>query len=291
MKNPKVTIGIPFYNNSGTLKTAINSILMQTYTDWELILINDGSQDNSCDIAKQYLSDKVTLINDDKNIGLAARLNQITSLAKGQYIARMDADDMCGPERISLQVKYMEENLDVDFVGTGICYLNNNDIPIGELLLPSNHSDICKKPFNGISICHASILVRKEWYQKNQYSNITKVAQDQELWLKTYSKSKYANLTQPLYYYRLCSSFTLKKSIKARIVLMRTIATTISFNVSKTIKCFYIIIQFLKMITTIFMYLFGMRDVIIKKRYNAIADKDYNEIFDNINKIKNCIIK
>ena len=102
-----VTIGLPFYNDRLTLELAIKSIFAQTYKNWELILVDDGSTDGSLNIAKKITDKRVRIISDEKNKGLIFRLNQIASLAKGKYLARMDADDLMQPTRIEKQVEFL----------------------------------------------------------------------------------------------------------------------------------------------------------------------------------------
>ena len=105
----KVTVGIPFYNAGKDFHTAIASVLNQTHQNIELILVNDGSTDESLSIAQSFSDKRITIIDDKLNKGLPARLNQIIDLAQGEYIARMDADDVISADRISKQVKRLEE--------------------------------------------------------------------------------------------------------------------------------------------------------------------------------------
>ncbi|MGL5269675.1 MAG: glycosyltransferase family 2 protein, partial [Selenomonadaceae bacterium] len=114
----KVSIGLPFYNDEKTLRYTIQSILLQSYTDWELILLDDGSTDGSLAIAKSIKDKRVRVVSDNENKGLAVRLNEIANLANGQYLARMDADDLMHPDRIKEQVLFLEENPEIDVVGT-----------------------------------------------------------------------------------------------------------------------------------------------------------------------------
>ena len=102
-----LTIGLPFFNNDKTLADAVKSILIQSYKDWELILIDDGSTDGSNDIAKKFASidNRIKLVSDGQNRGLIYRLNQIIDLAKGEYIARMDSDDMMMPGKLAKQME------------------------------------------------------------------------------------------------------------------------------------------------------------------------------------------
>ncbi|MEI8597180.1 glycosyltransferase family A protein [Vibrio sp. M60_M31a] len=122
----KLTIGIPFYNPGEYFFDSIKSILLQSFNDFELILIDDGSSDDSLTVAKSFSDPRIVVVSDNLNLGLPARLNQIVNLSRGEYIARMDADDLVSLERLVKQVQFLDENPDIDIVSTGICSISNN---------------------------------------------------------------------------------------------------------------------------------------------------------------------
>ena len=105
-----ITIGLPFYNAENYLELAIKSVFAQTYQDWELILMDDGSTDRSLEIAKSINDPRVSVYSDGKNKKLAARLNEIVRLAKYDYLARMDADDLMSTKRIETQMNILKNN-------------------------------------------------------------------------------------------------------------------------------------------------------------------------------------
>ena len=107
---PYVTIGIPIYNAESTLIDAVRSVFAQTHKNWELILVDDGSTDRSLEIAKSIDDPRVTVYSDGENRKLAGRLNQLVSMAKHDFIARMDADDMMAPNRIETLLKILVNN-------------------------------------------------------------------------------------------------------------------------------------------------------------------------------------
>ena len=118
---PVLTVGLPFYNAQTTLERAIRSVFCQTFADWELILINDGSTDESASIARTVQADpRVTFIDNATNERLPRRLNQIAELARGEYLARMDADDLMHPARLRRQLEVLQSRPDVDVVGTAM---------------------------------------------------------------------------------------------------------------------------------------------------------------------------
>ena len=108
--SPLVSIGISVYNCQATIGSAFRSILNQTYENWELILIDDGSQDDTLTIIKQFNDDRIRIYSDGRNRGLPGRLNEAVALSQGKYFARMDGDDICYPTRLASQVDFLEKN-------------------------------------------------------------------------------------------------------------------------------------------------------------------------------------
>ena len=125
-----ISIGIPFYNAEKYLEDAIFSVLAQTYEFWELILIDDGSSDNSLVIANMYAKkdSRIRVISDGMNKKLPYRLNQLIQESTGDFIARMDADDIMHPERLEKQLRFLETNKRYDLVSTGLVSIDNDNI-------------------------------------------------------------------------------------------------------------------------------------------------------------------
>ena len=215
-----ITIGIPFLNAEPYLADAIRSVLVQTFQDWELILVDDGSTDNSLQIAKQFadIDKRIRVISDGKNKRLPARLNQIICEAKGDYIARMDADDLISPKRIQQQYDFLQANPNLDLVSTGLLSLKDDLTLVGYRGTGANKTISMLDAFLGTTgIIHASVVAKKSWYVRNQYNENNRLAEDYELWQKAYLNEdlKVGFIDLPLYYYREESSITLPKLLKA----------------------------------------------------------------------------
>lgn len=199
-----ITIGLPFYNNEKTLEMAVKSVLLQTLKSWELILIDDGSKDESVVIANKMASmdDRIRVISDGQNRGLVFRLNQIIDIAEADYIARMDADDIMLPERLEKQLEVFNSYPKVDVVATAAYTIDENDNPIGirdtEPIVLNNGKDVFKKSI----LIHPSILVKKEWYKSNKYDKEFIRAEDFELWCRTFKYTNFFRITEPLLLYR-----------------------------------------------------------------------------------------
>lgn len=223
-----ISIGIPIYNAEDFLADAINSIIAQSYTNWELILIDDGSKDKSLEIAKTFESqdNRIRVISDGVNKKLPARLNQIIYEANGDYIARMDADDMVHSERLAKQLDFLQSNPEFDLVSTSLISIKNNNEIIGiRTYLPKQ---ITKKDalLGQAGIVHASILAKKSWYQRNLYNEVNALAEDYELLLTAAINNdlKVGFLPEYLYYYREESSATKKKMLKGYNTQMQIIS-------------------------------------------------------------------
>lgn len=213
-----ISIGIPFYNAEKYLALAITSVINQSYQDWELILLDDGSSDGSLEIAKWFEKKdyRIRVISDGENKKLPYRLNQIINVSKYDYIARMDADDMIHLDRLEMQMRFLQDNPDYDLVSTGVVSINNHNKVYGYRNVESvynNFSEV-KKSY---PIVHASILARKTWYQRNKYNTNHPRSQDYELWCRASSKDdlKLAVLPDLLYYYREEGVLVSKKLISS----------------------------------------------------------------------------
>ena len=241
----KVTIGIPFYNCEYFLADAIKCVLAQTYTDWELILIDDGSKDNSLKIAQHYAEKdkRIRVISDDENRRLPYRLNQIISEGKGEYVARMDADDLIAVDRIEKQVKFLESHQQYDLVSTGILSVKNDLSLIGYRGSKSSKIPTIDDAILGrTGIIHASIMAKKQWYKRNLYNVNNKLAEDYELWLNAFLKNDLAVgfIEQPLYFYREEQNIKLDKLITAYSTQIAIINHIDDSFLSKKLKNKYI---------------------------------------------------
>jgi len=201
---PLVTVGLSFYNNEKTLASAIKSVLLQTYSNFEFILIDDGSTDKSFDVAFKYacMDKRIRLIRDNVNRGLIYRLNQTIDLAAGKYMARMDSDDMMMPEKLERQMKILLENDTIDIVDTAAYTMNEKDEPTGVRKLMDislwNRRMVLKKRL----FFHPTIVAKTSWYRKNKYDENFVRSEDFELWCRTFNNIKYWRIYEPLFLYR-----------------------------------------------------------------------------------------
>ncbi|WP_295127448.1 glycosyltransferase [uncultured Chitinophaga sp.] len=200
-KDPLVTIVLPFYNNKSTLLLAVKSVICQTYPNWELILLDDGSVDGSLEIAKSLESANIQVRSDGLNKGLIARLNQMASLGSGEFLARMDADDLMQPTRIEEQMKMFKAQPELDLVDTGTYSIDEMGNPVGiRGLGPINYEP--KAVLKSAMLLHASVIGKRSWFNRNPYDPDYVRAEDYELWCRTFRHSKFGRVPKPLYIVR-----------------------------------------------------------------------------------------
>src|SRR5579884_4124620 len=115
-----VSIVMPVFQCESTIAASVRSIVAQTYQNWELLIIGDGCTDRSLDVAADFRDSRIQIIAHKKNVGLSARLNEGVALSRGEYIARMDGDDICYPTRLTAQINFLESHPEVDLLGSSI---------------------------------------------------------------------------------------------------------------------------------------------------------------------------
>ena len=177
-----VSIVLPVYNAEDYLNEAILSLLSQTYDGFELIIVNDGSTDKSQEIISGYLTDQRVRAFERANHGLISTLNFAISKCRGNYIARMDADDIALPDRISLQAKMLDKGYDL--VAGNAIYIDGGGNELGCSRRPLNmHEIVTYMAFNSPFI-HPAIMMRKEIFERDSYSKADYLVEDYALWMR-----------------------------------------------------------------------------------------------------------
>jgi glycosyltransferase involved in cell wall biosynthesis len=220
---PLVSILLAFHNGQANLLLAIRSLREQTYSNWELILLNDGSSQYIDHGLLEGQDSRIKLIDGSKRLGLAARLNQGLEIACGQYIARMDADDIAYPERLCAQVEFLEANREIDLLGTGATVFNNRFGPVGKTRTHPTHEEICARPWSGFCLAHPTWMARRAWFLRYRYDARFLKAQDYELLLRAHTTSRYACLSECLLGYRQ-ERLSIGKIFKSRLYVAKACA-------------------------------------------------------------------
>lgn len=222
--SPLVSIALPAFNSEKTVGQAIASMLLQSYPFWELIFIDDGSSDRTLEIAKKFNDPRIKIYAGGVNKGLPERLNEALDLSRGKYFARMDNDDMSFPDRLKLQVEFLESHPGVDLVGTRAILFNNAGEVVGLFPYSETHQQICRHPWNGFHLPHPTWMGRLDWFRKYRYYNVDR-AEDQDLLLRSYLESCFECLPDILFAYRVRDRISIQINSRARLSLLKTQAT------------------------------------------------------------------
>jgi glycosyltransferase involved in cell wall biosynthesis len=201
-KNELISVILPVYNGEKYLKESIESILNQTYTNFEFIIINDGSKDSSLEIIREYeKEDERIVVVSRENKGLIATLNEGIEKAKGKYIARMDQDDISLPERFERQIKVIKNN-NIMVCGTYTKIIDEDGKYIKDGIVPTQHDEIVKKLLECTNpLFHPTVMFKK--FDNIFYNELAHNCEDYELWLKYTEIGKIENLPEYLLKYRI----------------------------------------------------------------------------------------
>lgn len=196
MAAPQITIGLPCYMAEKTIAQAIDSVLKQTYRDFELLLVDDGSTDSTLDIVRRYQDDRIRIIADGTHQGIAARLNMMVRLAQGSIFVRMDADDVMMPMRLERQLEFLNQHPEADVVGCSVVVMDEDGMPIGTR---ETGAYGYKKVYR---LLHPTIMGRTDWFRQHPYNERYSGCEDYELWLRVKGMATLLQMDEPLMYYR-----------------------------------------------------------------------------------------
>jgi glycosyltransferase involved in cell wall biosynthesis len=202
LPKPCITVAMPFFNSAATLGMSIRSLLNQSYDNFELLLCDDGSGDRGLAIARSFDDSRLICWSDGRRLGLPARLNECIDRARGPYLARMDADDIAYPNRLAQQMAFLVDHQEVDLCGGGAMVFGKHGRPLWRFSPPTDHGEIIRLPSMGFPLLHPAWMGRIEWFRRWRYDESAWLARDQELLLRSYRDSRFANLPQIVLGYR-----------------------------------------------------------------------------------------
>jgi glycosyltransferase involved in cell wall biosynthesis len=217
---PLVSVVMPVYNAGKYLPQAIESILNQTYKNFEFIIVDDCSTDNSKKILLEYAKKdkRIKLIFNKKNSGVAFNYDRAIRLAKGEFIAAMESDDISSNYRLEKQIKALLESKDLCLVGSDIFIINENNKIVAKRIYPHSDFDIRKMIIFKSPFAQPSVMFRRKVYLKtNGYDKKYKNAMDYDLWFRFINYGKVLNLAEPLLYYRVHANQSKSKSLKNQL--------------------------------------------------------------------------
>jgi len=204
VSSPVISVILPVYNGEEFLQDAIDSILNQSFLDFELVIIDDGSKDRSLEIINSYTDPRIKLVQNVSNLGLVGALNSGISVAKGRYLARQDADDLSHKDRLKLQYLSMEE-LGADICGTAWAQMNPDGSILSVKEIPLSEDTIFACLATTVPFPHGSVMMRSSFIKKHQLKYETiQIAEDYYLWIRfAQFGGLFSNINKCLYFYRL----------------------------------------------------------------------------------------
>lgn len=216
-----ITVIMGARNASRYIGQAIESILSQSCRDFEFIIVEDGSTDRTLEILEEYRrrDDRIIVLRNPENMGLTKSLNRALSHARGEYVARMDADDVSHPERFEKQLEYLEQNKDIIVLGTRGITIDGKGRKIAERDVPLANRDIVKIVGWANPMIHSSVMFRKDEIERiGNYNENCRIVQDHELWFRCIAEGySMGNLAERLLFYRMDDGYIGRKSVKYRL--------------------------------------------------------------------------
>lgn len=200
MSTPMISVIMPVYNGEKYLREAIDSILNQSYSNFELIILNDASIDKTEKIILSYSDSRIIYVKNERNLQLVETLNKGIELARGRYIARMDQDDISVSERFEKQIEFMIEHPDIDVCGS---YVETIGAKQQKWIYPRTSEYIEAAMLFHSPLVHPSVMIKKTFFDNQKYDDKYCKAEDYYLWVKNIKKHKFANIPEFLLFYRL----------------------------------------------------------------------------------------
>lgn len=277
MRNILVSIGMPVYNGEKYIKVAINSVLNQTYTNFELIITDDGSNDKTLELIKEYKDDRIIVISENRNRGISYRLNQQIDLARGKYFIRMDADDIMFPDRIEKQIQYLEAHPKVDVVGSKVIVIDENNKIIGERGSVTPITSI-NQLFFSTRFIHPTVAGKTSWFKKWKYRNIVSGCEDFDLWIRSYHDSIFVDMPESLVFYRDPLKFKLRTYLFRLYKVTICVCSLHRYMKSKVLLFRIICRNLFAALVAIFLSLIHRDYLMIAKRNRVIDNLDYYKI-------------
>ena len=183
------------YNTGEYLQLAVNSVMQQTYPHFELIIVNDGSTDNSDEIIRTYSDERIIYIKNETNLGIVKTRNLGLDRMSGKYLAILDSDDIAILDRLEKQVAFMEENPEYGLCGSFFNIINSQGEVVNKVSFPQEDQDIKAYLQLGNCFCHSTVIVRGDLVKKHRYSEANLLAEDYNLYLNLSEETKFRNLS------------------------------------------------------------------------------------------------
>lgn len=273
---PRISIIMPVWNCEHTLSQALESIHGQTITDWELLILDDGSTDRTLEIVRRSNDPRLKVITDGRHYGLPRLLNKGIALSRGKYLARMDGDDVAYPQRLERQVAFMEAHPDVDLIGAWMVVFGKDGKALGRRgrALPNDWS-VAQWVFRSFPLAHPTFFGKTTWFQQNQYATWPTHFEDQQLLTRTYQTSHLEVLPEILLGYRE-EQLTLAKQVRYRRSFFRARKELIK-SMGWVYTAALLAVQAAKLAVEALAITTGLAHVIFRNRATSLSQDELQE--------------
>ena len=267
---PAVSVIMSIRDGAATIEACIRSLIRQTFPDWELVLIDDGSRDDGAARAAKFADPRIRIIRHPESRGLACRLNEAVDLSRGKFIARMDADDICYPERLSAQTNLLLSNSKLDLVASKALVFRGQGDPLGLYPTPITHEEITAHPLSGFYFPHPTWCGKADWFRNYRYDERMTRAQDQELLLRAMATSYFSAVDEILLGYRQ-EGLKLSNSMKGRFLFSRAVWHDARRSRQYAQATKRTLLHILKLSAEVATITVGAEEFLIKKRYLPLS--------------------
>jgi glycosyltransferase involved in cell wall biosynthesis len=276
MNSPIVSVGLQFWNSERTVAAAIRSIQKQSVADWELIAHDDGSCDRGAEVVMGFKDSRIRFHRDTVNRQRPYRLNQSLEMARGEFYAVMDADDVAYPERLERQLEFLGQNPEVDLVGGGMMVFCGEGVAMGKRIPPVEHERICCRPWAGFPIAQPTFMGRTAWFKLHKYCNAFPPAEDQDLLLRSYRSSRFANLTGVVMGYRE-NHLSWRRLARGRECLIRAVCRQLRVEGRTGLIPIVILMQAMKSLADGVSIVTGLKYQLLRHRARTITGGEREE--------------
>lgn len=272
MHKPLVTVGIPYTDQGQLLAEAINSVLAQTSSAWELILYGDGPDAKTQRIAESFEDVRIRHIVTHERNGLSHALNRIAEETQTELLARMDGDDLMHPQRLEKQLDYFAAHPSIDVLGTRAYIIDENSKLVGsfnEPALPARSIDY----FKSNAFTHPTVMGRTKWFLENRYDENLVRSEDKELWMRAHQTSKFAKLEERLLFYRVPSTVSWRKQAKDSAYDRRVILRYSSL-VSRSFVARKLLVSYVKQAMVFALCKMGLDSIVYTSKYSPLPEAE-----------------
>lgn len=268
-----ISVILSTHNDERTISDAINSILNQSYPDFELIIINDCSTDKTQEVIKSFDDNRIVYIENKKNIGRSRSRNIGINRAKGDFIAIIDGDDIATRNRLDIQRKYLENNLDIDLVASNVIYFYENKV-LGVSYLKQHKLNIFNFYLRSSEMPHPTWMARAGFFKKFKYNPKMDKSEDSDLIFRARLTSKYSLLKDYLVFYRIPNSINIRYKLKQIYLLFLSRVQQIYYQKS----FYYFPLVLMALLASSIFYVFGFKTIKMKTVFNS----KYQNILDKL---------